>query len=187
LDSPEKIRPRRILKSPERRIEESNDDDPFLKKLCRIYNVGSELGWLCRRRVGFASYRRLAIKNASPSMIESVQWGWGWAAPAVAGGVVAGAVIGSALARPYYYGPGPYYYPYYPPPYYAAAPAGYYAPDYYGPHPVKARSPTAAAASGHTIRGQEPISGQTDTVTPAPKLAVHFWRAACGRGGVKTL
>jgi hypothetical protein len=36
---------------------------------------------------------RLAIKNASPSMIESVQWGWGWgwAAPAVAGAVLAGA------------------------------------------------------------------------------------------------
>jgi hypothetical protein len=67
---------------------------------------------------------RLAIKNASPSMIESVQWGWGWAAPAVAAGVITGAVVGSALARPYYYGPGPYYYPYYP--YYAPAPAGYY-------------------------------------------------------------
>jgi hypothetical protein len=35
--------------------------------------------------------------------------------------------------------------------------------------PVKARPPTAAAASGHTIGGQEPISGQTDTVTRAPK------------------
>jgi hypothetical protein len=53
---------------------------------------------------------RLAIKHASPSMIESVQWrgwGWGWGAPAVAGGLVAGALIGSALAAPYYYGPGP--------------------------------------------------------------------------------
>jgi hypothetical protein len=78
---------------------------------------------------------RLAIKNASPSTIESVQWrgwgwGWGWGAP-VAGAIVAGAVIGSALAAPYYYGPGPYYYPR---PYYAPAPAGYYAPGY-GPPP----------------------------------------------------
>jgi hypothetical protein len=78
---------------------------------------------------------RLAIKHASPSMIESVQWrgwgwgwGWGWGAPAVAGGLVAGALIGSALAAPYYYGPGPYYNPYYARPYYAPAPAGYYAP-----------------------------------------------------------
>jgi len=41
--------------------------------------------------------------------------GWGWGAPAVAGGVLAGALLGSALAAPYYYGPGPYY-PYYPRP-----------------------------------------------------------------------
>jgi hypothetical protein len=40
--------------------------------------------------------------------------------------------------------------------------------------PVKARSPTAFTASGHTIRGQEPISGQTDTVTRAPKLLHIF-------------
>jgi len=74
---------------------------------------------------------RLAIKNASSSAIEPIQWrgwgwGWGWAAPAVAGGVLAGALVGSALAAPYYYGPWPYYY--YPRPYYAPAPAGYYAP-----------------------------------------------------------
>jgi hypothetical protein len=46
--------------------------------------------------------------------------------------------------------------------------------------PVKARSPTAFTVSGHTIRGQEPISGQTDTVTRAPKLLYIFgagWRS----------
>jgi BA14K-like protein len=72
---------------------------------------------------------RLAFKNASASTIEFVQWrggwGWGWGAPA-AGGFVAGALVGSALAAPYYYAPGPYY-PYYPSPYYPPAPAGYYA------------------------------------------------------------
>ena len=79
---------------------------------------------------------RLAIKNTSPSTIEPVQWrggGWGWGAP-LAGGLVAGALLGGALAAPYYYGPGPYYYPYYSRPYYAPVPAGYYAQGY-GPPP----------------------------------------------------
>jgi hypothetical protein len=80
----------------------------------------------------------LAFKNASPGTIEFVQWrgGWGWGAP-VAGGFVAGALLGGALAAPYYYTPGPYYpaypepdYPSYPQPYYAPAPAGYDASGY---------------------------------------------------------
>jgi BA14K-like protein len=97
---------------------------------------------------------RLAIKNASPSMIESVQWwGWGWAVPAVVGGVLAGALVGSALARPYYYGPGPYYYPYYP--YYAPAPAGYYAPGYYGPQPGQG----AVAYCIHRFKSYNPRTG----------------------------
>ncbi len=74
----------------------------------------------------------LALKNAAPSTVETVRWaghggwrggwhrggGWGW------GGFAAGAIVGSALASPYYYGYygyGPYY-PYYPPPYYAPPP-----------------------------------------------------------------
>ncbi|MBX9773477.1 MAG: BA14K family protein [Xanthobacteraceae bacterium] len=70
----------------------------------------------------------LAIRNAVPSNVETVQlrrWGW-----PVAGGLVAGAIVGSMLAAPYgpygpygpYYGPGPYYVgpgPYYPAPYVA--------------------------------------------------------------------
>src|SRR5262245_15208058 len=65
----------------------------------------------------------LAIKNAATSNIETVQWrgrGWGWG---FGGGLAAGAIIGGALAAPYYYGGGyyggPYYYgggPYYPAP-----------------------------------------------------------------------
>jgi len=77
----------------------------------------------------------LALKNAVPNPIESVRWGgwhggwggwhggwrggWGW------GGFAAGAIVGSALAAPYYYGG---YYPYggyYSPPYPYPA-AGYY-------------------------------------------------------------
>jgi hypothetical protein len=102
---------------------------------------------------------RLAIKNASPSTIELVQWrggGWGWGAP-VAGALVAGALLGGALAAPYYYGPGPYYYPR---PYYAPAPAGYYARAMVL-RQVGTRSPTAPNASGRTTQGAELISGQT--------------------------
>jgi hypothetical protein len=69
----------------------------------------------------------LALENATPSNVESVQWrgrgrGWGWGGPAA--GFAAGALLGGALLAPRYYAPGPYYYgpgPYYadPGPYYA--------------------------------------------------------------------
>src|SRR5262249_27785209 len=55
----------------------------------------------------------LAIKNAATSNIENVQWrgrGWGWG---LGGGLAAGAIIGGALAAPYYYGSGYYGGPYY--------------------------------------------------------------------------
>src|SRR5437764_7166220 len=59
----------------------------------------------------------------------------GWWGPAIIGGIAAGAIVGSALARPYpyygygygYYAPAPVYYDYYTP-----APAYY---DYYAPGP----------------------------------------------------
>jgi hypothetical protein len=59
----------------------------------------------------------LAIKNVAPTNVQAAGgggWGWGFGA-----GFVGGALIGGALARPYYY-PGPYYYPdrYYPAPAY---------------------------------------------------------------------
>lgn len=64
----------------------------------------------------------LALKNAAPAAVETVQWrrgwygggwrrgggGWGWGAAGA--GLVAGAIIGSALTAPYY-GYGPYYAP----------------------------------------------------------------------------
>jgi hypothetical protein len=66
----------------------------------------------------------LAIQKAAGTDVEAVRWGrgfgWGFGA-----GFLGGAIVGGALASPYYYG-GPYYYygaPYYPP----AA----YGPDYY--------------------------------------------------------
>jgi hypothetical protein len=54
--------------------------------------------------------------------------GRGWWAPAVIGGIAAGAIVGSALAAPYpygYYAPAPLYYDYYTP-----APTYY---SFYGP------------------------------------------------------
>ena len=79
----------------------------------------------------------LALHNAAPSNVQDVRWygggwrgggwrgggwgrGWGWG---VGGGLAAGAIIGGALAAPYYYGGGPYY----ANPYYAQGPGpGYY-------------------------------------------------------------
>jgi BA14K-like protein len=53
----------------------------------------------------------LALKNAAPTNIETVQFrrrgfgrGIGFGA-----GVLGGAIIGGMLGNPYYYGPGPYY------------------------------------------------------------------------------
>ena len=66
----------------------------------------------------------LALKNAAAPLTTDVRWrgGWGWGL----GGLAAGAIIGGALARPYYYGYPYGYYGYpaygYPPPVYAAPP-----------------------------------------------------------------
>jgi hypothetical protein len=73
----------------------------------------------------------LAIKNAVPAAIESVQWrrGWGWRGGGgwggAAAGFVAGAVVGSALTAPYAYEPY-YYQP--PAPVYGPPGPGYGAP-----------------------------------------------------------
>ena len=95
----------------------------------------------------------LALKNAAPSNVETVRWGgWGWG---VGAGLVTGAIIGGALAAPYYYGyPYPYYGGYYPAPYYPA-------PAYYGP-PVYAAPPPgggAVAYCAQRFRSYDPRSG----------------------------
>jgi BA14K-like protein len=67
---------------------------------------------------------------AAQTDIQQVRWrgGWGFGA-----GFVGGALVGSALASPYYYGYGPYYGPgpyyYGPGPYYYGAPGPAYGGD----------------------------------------------------------
>ena len=65
-----------------------------------------------------------ALSMSSPA---NAGFGWGW--PFFWGGVAAGAVVGGALAAPYYYRPYPYYGPGY------SYGPGYYAPGY-GCRPV---------------------------------------------------
>jgi len=67
----------------------------------------------------------LAIRNAAGTDVEMV-WGrgFGWG---VGAGFLGGAIVGGALAAPYYGYPYPYYGPYYGRPY------AYYGP-YYGPY-----------------------------------------------------
>lgn len=110
----------------------------------------------------------VALQKAAPSQVQTVRWGhgrgWGWG---VGGGFVAGAIIGGALAAPYYYGPGPYYYgggPYYygPGPYYPAPAPGYYdgpaAPAYYGDGPAGPAG-DATAYCARRFRSYDPRSG----------------------------
>ena len=58
------------------------------------------------------------VKQALPGDVQNVRWGWrggwGWGGGAVVGGLIAGGLVGAALARPYYgYGYGyPSYYGY---------------------------------------------------------------------------
>jgi BA14K-like protein len=87
----------------------------------------------------------LAIRNAAGTDVETVWgrgFGWGFGA-----GFLGGAIVGGALAAPYYYG-GPYYYgdPYYPP---ASGPGYYPAPGYGG----------GAAYCAQRYRSYDPATG----------------------------
>jgi len=55
-----------------------------------------------------------AAAVATSSTAEARWWGrgWGWGPGPFWGGVAAGAIVGGALAAPYYYGYGYGYYPY---------------------------------------------------------------------------
>jgi hypothetical protein len=103
----------------------------------------------------------LALKNAAaPGAVENVRWrghgGWGWGL----GGFAAGAIIGSAIAAPYYYGGYPYAYPYpaypaygYPPP---PAPAPYYGGPAYG---AAAPGPGGDAYCAQRYKSYDPATG----------------------------
>ena len=73
----------------------------------------------------------LSLRDASTSAMQTVRW-WGWGGFGV--GLAAGAIIGGALAAPYYggYGYGGYGYYGYAPSYYSYGYYGGYAPTYYG-------------------------------------------------------
>jgi hypothetical protein len=94
-----------------------------------------------------------AIGNAVPSAVETVRWGrggWGWGLGA---GLVGGAIIGGALAAPYYYGYGPYGAPYYGPGPYPA----------YGPGPGPGYGPgpggDAVATCARKYKSYDPQTG----------------------------
>ena len=93
------------------------------RKLALAASLGNGIASFATGASALPVFDALAIRNAAPPTVEEVQWrwGWGWGAP-VAAGVVAGSVVGSALAAPYY-GYGPYYYP---GPYYPGPPPAYY-------------------------------------------------------------
>ena len=110
----------------------------------------------------------VALQQLAPSSVEHVRW-WGrggcWGC-GIGAGFVAGAIVGGALAAPYYYGPGyygggPYYYgggPYYPAPAYSPGPAPGYgpAPAYYsGPAP----GPGASAYCAQRFHSYDPRTG----------------------------
>ena len=160
-----------------------------LRKLALAASLGAGIASFATVASALPVFDALAIRNAAPPTVEKVQWrwGWGWGAP-VAAGVVAGAVVGSALAAPYY-GYGPYYYP---GPYYPGPPPAYYgypppAPGYPPPArlailrrrlamppyrpalPLETQWPTASSVIGHITRKPEPISGPTANVITAPE------------------
>ena len=104
-----------------------------VQKLSATFLIATSLASVSSLAMAAPVTNGSAIRNATPSTVETVRWGWG--APAAA--FVAGGLIGGALAAPYYYGYGPYYgapYAYYPGPYYpgpyAAAPPAPAAPAY---------------------------------------------------------
>jgi heme A synthase len=75
-----------------------------LRKLVLAASLGAGIASFASLALALPVLGALAIKNAAPpTLVEEVQWrgrwGWGWGAPVVAG-VVAGALVGGALAAP---------------------------------------------------------------------------------------
>ena len=101
----------------------------FTGKLAATIVVAASIGSFANGATAAPATGALALKNAVPTTVELVYWrrrGYGYGG--VGAGFIAGAIIGGAIAAPYYgygYGPGPYYYapPPPPPPVYYGAPA----------------------------------------------------------------
>ena len=124
------------------------------RKLALAASLGAGIASFATGASALPVFDALAIRNAAPPTVEEVQWrwGWGWGAP-VAAGVVAGSVVGSALAAPYY-GYGPYYYP---GPYYPGPPPAYYgypppAPGYPPPRLLSSASAWLCRRTGRRFR-----------------------------------
>jgi len=105
-----------------------------------VENSGNRGGIMRKTLTALLAVTTLGVAGL-PSSAEA-RWGWGWGGFGV--GLATGAIIGGALARPYYpyygYGYGYYGYPaYYPGCYPGYCPRyyGYYygAPRYYGYYP----------------------------------------------------
>ncbi len=116
-----------------------------LKKLAFAASLGASIASLATVASAMPVFDAMTIRNAASPTVEKTQWrgGWGWGAP-VAAGVLAGALVGGALAAPYY-GYGPYYPGYYPgppPAYYGYPPQ---APGYSPPAPGYAAQASASA------------------------------------------
>jgi hypothetical protein len=129
-------------------VDDDDERGTFMLKIARTLAATVLLATSVASYAGAASalpIGGLAMKNATPSAVETVRWrgrGWGWGG--VAAGLAAGAIIGGALASPYYY-PGPYYAP--PPP------------AYYGPAYAPPAAGDAVAYCMQRFRSYDPASG----------------------------
>jgi len=119
-----------------------------VQKLSATFLIATSLASVSSLAMAAPVTNGSAIRNATPSTVETVRWGWG--APAAA--FVAGGLIGGALAAPYY---SPYYYGYGP---YYGAPYAYYPGPYYpGPY---AAAPPAPAAPAYSSESSEDYCAQ---------------------------
>jgi hypothetical protein len=128
-----------------------------VQKLTATFVIATSLASVSSLAMAAPVTNASAIRNATPSAVETVRWWW-WGAPAAA--FVAGGLVGGALAAPYY-GYGPYYPgPYYPGPYYQGS---YYQGPYAGA-PMGPAAPAYSSAGGDNycaqrFRSYDPSTG----------------------------
>ena len=122
-----------------------------VRKLTATFVIATSLASVSSLAMAAPVINGSAIRNATPSTVETVRWWW-WGAPAAA--FVAGGLVGGALAAPYYgYGP------YYPGPYY---PGAYYPGPYYPGHYAAAPAYSNGGGEGYCaqrFRSYDPSTG----------------------------